>query len=134
MAPALKSQLGGLVVGMSKFLHKVLPEETKLTGPIYGKASKNPAITDFVKADPYAYKGRSNLSTMTFLAKAMETSPSSFQNYKCPFLIIQGGLDKLVHPMVAFDLFTHSQLPEEDKDILFYKNMWHDIWHEREIF
>jgi len=130
MAPALKNQVGGFLVGMSKFLKKVLPEHTKLIKPIYGKASKNPTITDFVKEDDYAYKGRINLSTTSFLTKTMDTSPATFKNYTCPFFIIQGGLDKLVNPMVAFELFTSSPLPEKDKDILFYKNMWHDIWHE----
>ena len=110
MAPALKNQVGGFLVGLSRFMHKILPEHTKLTGPVYGKASRNPAITEFVKKDPHAYSGRVNLSTTTFLTKTMDKSPETFKNYKCPFLIIQGGLDKLVHPMVAFDLFTQSPL------------------------
>jgi acylglycerol lipase len=129
MAPALKNQVSGLVVGVSKFLKKLLPEHTTLMGPVYGRASRNPAITDFVKQDPYAYKGKVNLATTSFLVNTMDSSPASFKNYRCPFLIIQGGLDKLVNPMVAFDLFTQSPLPEKDKDILFYYNMWHDIWH-----
>jgi len=30
-------------------------------------------------------------------------------------------------------LFQNSSTPEEDKEILFYEHMWHDIWHEPEI-
>lgn len=63
MAPALKNQVGGFLVGLSSALKSLLPEYTKLTGPVYGKASRNPEITEFVKVDPYAYKGRVNLST-----------------------------------------------------------------------
>lgn len=48
-------------------------------------------------------------------------------------MIVQGGLDKLVNPQVAFDLFAQSRTAPEDKEILFYENMWHDIWHEDEI-
>lgn len=102
MAPALKNQVGGFLVKTSKVLKALLPEYTKLTPPIYGKASRNPAITDFVKGDPYAYKGRVNLATTAFLVSTMDQSPDTFKNYKCPFLIIQGGADKLVNPMVAF--------------------------------
>jgi len=102
MAPALKNQVGGFLVGVSKYLRTLLPEHTKLTGPIYGKASRNPTITDFVKSDPFSYKGRVNLATTAFLTSTMECSPDTFKNYRCPFLIVQGGLDKLVHPMVAF--------------------------------
>ena len=75
MAPALKNQVGGFLVGLSRFMHKILPEHTKLTGPVYGKASRNPAITEFVKNDPHAYSGRVNLSTTTFLTKTMDKSP-----------------------------------------------------------
>jgi len=35
----------------------------------------------------------------------MDQSPETFKNYKCPFLVIQGGVDKLVNPMVAFELY-----------------------------
>jgi len=56
MAPALKNNFGGFVVGLAGALKKILPEKTKLTKPVYGMASKNPEITDFVKNDPYAYK------------------------------------------------------------------------------
>jgi acylglycerol lipase len=45
-------------------------------------------------------------------------------------MVIQGGLDKLVNPDVAFELFSLSRTPIEDKEIIFYDNMWHDIWHE----
>jgi acylglycerol lipase len=48
-------------------------------------------------------------------------------------MIVQGGLDKLVNPQVAFELFAQSRTAPEDKEILFYENMWHDIWHEDEI-
>lgn len=133
MAPALKNQISSFLVNVSSCLKSLLPERTKLTGPVYGKASRNPSITEFVKADPYAYKGRVNLATTSFLVKSMDCSPLTFKNYKCPFLVIQGGRDKLVNPMVGFELFEQSPLKEEDKDVLFYEDMWHDIWHEKEI-
>ena len=45
MAPALMNQAGDFVVGLASVLKKVLPENTRLTKPIYGMASKNPQIT-----------------------------------------------------------------------------------------
>lgn len=112
MAPALKNQIGSFLVSMSGMLRSLLPEHTKLTGPVYGKASRNPAITDFVKEDPHSYKGRVNLATGAFLTQTMDRSPETFRNYKCPFFIIQGGCDKLVNPMVAFELFSESPLSQ----------------------
>ena len=39
----------------------------------------------------------------------MEKTPQTFSQYKCPFMIIQGGLDKLVNPDGAFELYENSQ-------------------------
>ena len=39
-----------------------------------------------------------------------------------------------MNPDVAFELYENSQTPKEDKEIVFYKDMWHDIWNEEEIF
>ena len=64
MAPALMNSVGGCVVSLTKFLGKMLPDHMRLTKPIYGKASKNPAITDFVKKDKYVFADRMSLSTL----------------------------------------------------------------------
>lgn len=45
MAPALKNSVGGTIVKAAKLLGSFLPEKTKLTKPVYGRASKNPVIT-----------------------------------------------------------------------------------------
>ena len=55
MAPALMNNVGGVLVSLTKVFGKLLPEKMRLTKPIYGKASKNPAITEFVKNDKYAF-------------------------------------------------------------------------------
>lgn len=67
------------------------------------------------------------------IVSTMEKSPKTFPSYKAPFMVVQGGLDKLVNPEVAFELYENSQTKSEDKEIIFYENMWHDIWHEEEI-
>jgi hypothetical protein len=35
-------------------------------------------------------------------------------------MIVQGGLDKLVDPWGAFDLYDKSKTRDEDKELLFY--------------
>ena len=75
MAPALKNQVGDFVVGLASVLKKVLPENTKLTKPIYGMASRNPQITEDVKADPLVFKDRACLSTAHMLVDTMDKSP-----------------------------------------------------------
>ncbi len=83
----------------------------RLTKPTYGMASKNPQITEDIKADNFSYKERIHLSTAHMLVNTMDISPQTFKEYSCPFMIIQGGLDKLVNPEVAFDLFCNSKTP-----------------------
>jgi len=45
MAPAIKNLVGGFMVGTSKILRQILPENMSLTKPVYGQGSKNPQIT-----------------------------------------------------------------------------------------
>lgn len=45
-------------------------------------------------------------------------------------LIVQGGLDKLVNPEVAFELYDKAKTKAKDKKLLFYEDMWHGIWQE----
>lgn len=46
---------------------------------------------------------------------AMDESPKTFHKYNFPFIIVQGALDKLVNPEVAFELYDNAATPEEDK-------------------
>ena len=134
MAPALKNSINGFLIGMTSFLKTLLPKKSRLTKPFYGKATKNPAITEFVKKDKYAFSERVCLSTISMMVDVMDKSPQTFKDYKSPFIIFQGGLDKLVNPEVCFELYEKSSTPAEDKEIHFIEEMWHDIWHEEEIY
>lgn len=42
-----------------------------------------------------------------------------------------GGVDKLVDPDIGYDMI--KRCPVEDKEHLFYPNMWHNILSEEEI-
>ena len=48
-------------------------------------------------------------------------------------MVVHGGCDKIIDPQIAFDLYSMSKTPEEEKEILFYERMFHDVWHEPEI-
>lgn len=38
----MKNSVGNKVVKLTKVLNKILPDKTRLTKPVYGKATKNP--------------------------------------------------------------------------------------------
>jgi acylglycerol lipase len=102
MAPAIKNNVSGFLVGVTNTLASILGKKTKLMKPIYGRASRNPKITEDIKNDPYSFSERARLSTLQMLVSTMDKTSDTFPMYKCPFMIIQGGLDKLVNPDGAF--------------------------------
>lgn len=51
MAPAIKNNISGFLVGVTNTLASILGKKTKLMKPIYGKASRNPKITEDIKND-----------------------------------------------------------------------------------
>ena len=64
MAPAIKNNVGGFLVGVTQKLASWLPKKMKLMKPIYGKATRNPQITDDIKLDKYSFSKRARLSTI----------------------------------------------------------------------
>ena len=134
MAPAIKSIFNIWLKRAVNILKMILPEKTRLTKPKNGVGTINPGINTKRDNDPFVNAERHCLSSIHFLLNHMEKCPETYKKYKCPFLTIQGGIDKLVHPMGAFDLFNQSPLDEKDKDIIFVEEMWHDLWHEPQVF
>ena len=64
MAPAIKNNVGGFLVGFTKTLASILPKKMKLMKPIYGRAARNPTITDDIKNDKFSFSERARLSTI----------------------------------------------------------------------
>lgn len=52
---------------------------------------------------------------MQMLTSTMHLTPSTFHEYESSFVIVQGGLDKLVHPDGAFELFDKCK--SKDKTV-----------------
>jgi acylglycerol lipase len=96
-------------------------------------ANRNPQVISDVAADMLVVQGFSP-ATGNMLFQVMKDSPGTFSQYSCPFMVIQGGCDKLVKPIGAFDLFRQSNVKGVDKEIQFFDKMWHDGWHEQEYY
>jgi len=128
MAPALKNIVGGTLVNLVCGIANLLPKSMKLITPPRGTATRNPRITEDMIKDKHAYGDRACLQTLKTIIHTMDVAPETFDKFDVPFVVVQGGLDKLVNPMVAFDLYDKSIT--KDKQIWFYEEMWHDVWHE----
>ncbi len=46
---------------------------------------------------------------MACAMEVLSNSPETFPDYETPFLVVQGGRDKVIDPQVAFDLYSQSK-------------------------
>lgn len=98
MAPAIRSQFSSGLTKVVRGMVRMLPPQTKLIHQIYAQATSNPQVTDDIKNDFLCEKGRLRLSTVEMLLSVMEQAPTTYRYFSAPFLIVQGGHDKLVNP------------------------------------
>ncbi|KAM3131417.1 hypothetical protein pb186bvf_016489 [Paramecium bursaria] len=130
-APAIKSLQCNMFIGAVKALGCIVPK-AKFIKPKRGMTTKNPQLTEDFQKDPYVYTDELLPGTAATIMKAMQDAPDLYNQLRTPWLCVQGGLDKLVDPDLAEEL--HIKSPAEDKTVLYYDNMWHDVWHEEEIY
>jgi acylglycerol lipase len=94
---------------------------------------RNPNYAEYSQNDEHYIKERVRFRTLVSLKDFLAYSRETFPTYDSPFMVVQGGCDKLIDPQVAFELYEQTATPEKDKEILFYDRMFHDVWHELEI-
>lgn len=60
----------------------------------------------------------------------MPRGPQNYSSLNTRYMVVNGGVDRLVDPRVGFDLVNSS-----DKAGAFYyrDDMWHNVWFDREI-
>ncbi|EAS06200.2 alpha/beta hydrolase family protein (macronuclear) [Tetrahymena thermophila SB210] len=131
-APALKPVQKGFAVKFVKSIVGTLAPKWCFVQQTGKNAHRSLKLAEYQAKDPYSYIHKLSAGSIKTIYTAMEKSYETFGQYNAPFLVIQGGLDKCVDPDLAFDLMEKS--PSKDKQIIYYEGMWHDIWHEPEIY
>lgn len=115
MAPALRNMVGGTLVNLVCGIASLLPKSTRLIAPPRGQCTKNPKVTEDIVKDKYSFQDRASLKTLQTIIHTMDISPETFKHFDIPFVIVQGGLDKLVNPLGAFELYDQSK--SQDKEV-----------------
>lgn len=110
----IKPMVGSLLCTIAATISKLLPK-AKCLAPIRGVATKNKNVSDELQKDPNYYSGEVPANTYKLLLNALNECSKTFSNFKANVLIIQGGLDKVVSPEGAFDLFDSCQ--SKDKTV-----------------
>ncbi|CAG9311099.1 unnamed protein product [Blepharisma stoltei] len=94
--------------------------------------SRNPYVEQYQRENPVNYNGRLNARTGAALLRAFDELSPQLGNVRVPFILFQGGDDIMVSEQLNKDFVKNSKV--EDKELVYYKEMRHDICHEPEIF
>jgi acylglycerol lipase len=105
MAPSLRGILPDALGKIFCKISSIMPNSTKVLPPFYGLMSKNPQVVEDLKNDELTHKGGLPLKSLNVLIDAKYNSALTFKDFDVPFVVIQGGLDKLVNPKGAFELY-----------------------------
>jgi len=132
--PAILEYKDQMKVGKAaaKFLSYLIPTWGVAPSTKQGIALRNPKHTDLTWDDPLIYTGKIRPGTVQVVLSAMSEAHAKLGNVTAPYLLLQGGGDKVVNPLGAFDAMERTQ--STDKEFLYYPQTWHDFWHEPEIF
>ena len=110
MAPALKNQISHCLINLTKSVSCILPKKLLLPTPdIPGSGTRNPSVTESLKDDPYVFRGWVSVWSLEVLVREMEVVGETFGEYKGAFMVVQGGLDRVVNSEGAFELFERAE-------------------------
>ena len=130
-APAL-----GVNPDFEPFIRKIVRVLSCCCGGLPLKVSdavdcSNPYYSEYIHKNPECYTGKINVRTAVALLDGMESLPLQFKNVRIPILLFQGGNDKVVSVDHSKEFIRISE--SEDKEFVFYQNMYHIIFEEPEI-
>ncbi|KAM7271839.1 hypothetical protein ACFE04_031053 [Oxalis oulophora] len=80
-----------------------------------------------MRENPYYYKGRPCLKTGEEVLKSCATLEKKLHEVRLPFLILQGGEDRVVDMASSEHLYTTAS--SSDKSFRIYPKMWHSLLH-----
>ena len=95
----------------------------------YGTGTKYD-LTEIIKSDPHNYTGKVIPGTVRTILNAMEEVEKMYKLLEVPYIVFQGGVDKLVDPFAPLDL--EKQSLSKDKTTIYIKGMWHSVFAEPE--
>ena len=84
--------------------------------------------TRHIVSDKHNYLGRLMPGTYRVALSAGDITPKLFKKFKAPYILFQGGVDKIVDPFAPIDL--ERECKSTDKTTVYFKNMWHSIVYE----
>lgn len=94
-------------------------------------ASRNSYYQGYFIDNPDFFHGKVNARTGTAMLNGLQNLHSQLHKVRVPLILFQGGQDKIVDAGQAREFIRVCESP--DKELVFYDDMYHAVFHEPEI-
>ena len=130
-APSIKvgDNISRATITMGKILSVLAPKAGLLALDANG-ISRDPEVVAAYVNDPLVFHGKTPARLAAELLKAMLRVTAEVGKISLPFMVVQGGEDRLVDPAGAQMLYDKAS--SKDKTIKIYEGLHHEVFNEPE--
>jgi alpha-beta hydrolase superfamily lysophospholipase len=122
-------QPSSIVLFMNRVIASVMPRLGVLRMDASG-ISRDPQVISDYENDPLVYRGKATAGLVTALFSAMKRVVENATSIRLPMLIMHGSVDSLT--AVEGSKLLHDSISSEDKKIVIYDGLYHEILNEPE--
>ena len=130
-APSIKvgESISQATIAIGKLLSVLAPKAGVLALDVNG-ISRDPQVVTAYVNDPLVFHGKTPARLAAEMLKAMLRVTAEVGKITLPFIVVQGGEDKLVDPAGAQMLYDKAS--SKDKRIQVYQGLYHEVFNEPE--
>ena len=128
-APSVKvgESISQTVITFAKILSALAPK-AGLQALDASSISSDPAVVSAYVSDPLVFHGKTTARLGGELLKAIERVTAEMDAIRLPFIIVQGGKDRLSDPQGAQMLYDRAG--SSDKTLKIYPDLQHEVFNE----
>ena len=130
-APSIKvsESISAATITLSKVLSVLIPKAGILALDA-SAVSRDPQVVSAYANDPLVFHGKTPARLAAEMLKAMQRVTAEVGKISLPFIVVQGGEDKLVD--LAGAQMLYDQASSKDKTIKIYDGLYHEVFNEPE--
>ena len=130
-APAIKipPNISQLTIIMGRILSAIAPRAGILALDATG-VSRDPEVVKAYVDDPLVFHGKTPARLAAEMLGAMQRVTAKTDKIVLPFIVVQGGADKLIDPGGAQMLYDKAG--SKDKTLKVYEGLYHEVHNEPE--
>ena len=122
-------QPSSIVLFINRVIASVMPRLGVLRLDASG-ISRDPQVISDYENDPLVYRGKATAGLVTAVFSAMKRVVENATSIRLPMLIMHGSVDSLT--AVEGSELLHDSISSEDKKIVIYDGLYHEILNEPE--